>query len=37
MAQKKEAWHLAELQIDLEDKYEVVFKSKQSYYDLHLG
>lgn len=30
----KEAWHLAELQIYLEDEYGVVFKSKQSYYNL---
>lgn len=27
-------WHLPELQAHLEDEYEVVFKSKQSYYDL---
>jgi putative transposase len=27
-------WHLPELQGHLEDEYEVVFKSKQSYYDL---
>ena len=31
--QAKGAWHLSELQIYLKDKYEVVFKSKQSYYD----
>jgi putative transposase len=35
--QKKEAWHLAELQIYLEEEYGVVFKSKQSYYDLLAG
>jgi putative transposase len=27
-------WHLPELQAHLEDEYKVVFKSKQSYYDL---
>jgi putative transposase len=27
-------WHLPELQAHLEDEYQVVFKSKQSYYDL---
>jgi putative transposase len=27
-------WHLPELQAYLEDEYDVVFKSKQSYYDL---
>jgi putative transposase len=27
-------WHLPELQAHLEAEYEVVFKSKQSYYDL---
>ena len=32
--QEKEAWHLSELEIYLEDEYEVVFKSKQSYYNL---
>ena len=32
--QAKDAWHLPELQIYLEDDYKVVFKSKQSYYDL---
>jgi transposase len=32
--QTKEAWHLPELQIYLEDEYDIVFKSKQSYYNL---
>lgn len=27
-------WHLPELQAHLEDEYQVLFKSKQSYYDL---
>jgi putative transposase len=30
----KEYWHLDELMNQLEDKYDVVYKSKQSYYDL---
>ena len=30
----KEYWHLDELMNHLEDKYDVVYKSKQSYYDL---
>ena len=30
----KDYWHLDELINHLEDKYEVVYKSKQSYYDL---
>jgi putative transposase len=30
----KEYWHLDELTNHLEDKYDVVYKSKQSYYDL---
>lgn len=32
--QAKDSWHLSELQIYLEDEYEVVFKSNQSYYNL---
>jgi putative transposase len=32
--QSKDYWHLPELQTYLEDDYQVVFKSKQSYYDL---
>ena len=31
---KKDYWHLDELINHLEDKYDVVYKSKQSYYDL---
>lgn len=31
---QKNYWHLPELQQHLEESYEVVFKSKQSYYDL---
>jgi transposase len=30
----KEYWHLDELTNHLEDKYDVIYKSKQSYYDL---
>jgi hypothetical protein len=30
----KNYWHLDELMNHLEDKYDVVYKSKQSYYDL---
>jgi putative transposase len=32
--QTRQYWHLPELQAHLEDEYDVVFKSKQSYYDL---
>jgi putative transposase len=32
--QTQDYWHLPELQAHLEDEYNVVFKSKQSYYDL---
>lgn len=32
--QTQQYWHLPELQAHLEDEYQVVFKSKQSYYDL---
>ena len=30
----KDYWHLDELMNHLEDKYDVLYKSKQSYYDL---
>lgn len=32
--QEKDYWHLSELQVHLEAEYKVIFKSKQSYYDL---
>jgi transposase len=32
--EQKNYWHLSELQQHIEDKYEVVFASKQSYYEL---
>lgn len=32
--QQKKYWHLNELQQQIEDNYKVVFKSKQSYYEL---
>lgn len=35
--QQKNYWNLSELQQYIEDTYEVVFASKQSYYDLFTG
>ena len=32
--QQKNYWHLQELVSEIEDKYEVIFASKQSYYNL---
>ncbi|NJO50512.1 MAG: IS630 family transposase, partial [Leptolyngbyaceae cyanobacterium RM2_2_4] len=32
--QSKPAWRLSELQVHLEEQYEVVYRSLQSYYDL---
>lgn len=32
--QQKNSWHLGELQQHLEEQYDVVFESKQSYYTL---
>jgi putative transposase len=32
--QEKDYWHLSDLQVYLEAEYKVIFKSKQSYYDL---
>jgi putative transposase len=32
--QEKDYWHLSELQTYLENEYDVIFKSKQSYYNL---
>ncbi len=32
--QEKDYWHLSDLQVYLEAQYKVIFKSKQSYYDL---